>query len=156
MAVSPGPSSSHALNSVPLYHNKPPVVPSSHVYSASSLPPTQQLPLFPVSSLTVPSPTPSDLSDNSTLTANLVKPSSFSIPPSSSAVYTAPMTPSGTTTAVHPLLNLQRDHGSPMLQPFSPPVPPLSFTANPAPTSAYVLLRKEKVQQALAMLVQVF
>lgn len=161
MAMSTGHSSSNDLNSGPLYHSKLPVAPlSSHVYSASpSLPPTQQVPSFPVNSSSVPPPSTlsegSNLIDNSNRTASLVKPSSFYTPPSPSSLFTPSMTSSGTTPALHPLLNLQRAHGTPMLQPFPPPTPPLSLTTNPAPPSAdYGPLKKEKVQDALLMLVQ--
>lgn len=152
MAMSTGPSFSHDLNSGQLYPNNLPVSPLPQVYSASSYLPTQPLPSYPVSSLSVPSPTlylGSNLSNNSTSTANLLMPSSLLTPPSSSSVFTVPMTSSG-TTPVHPLVNLQRDHGNPVIQPFPPPTPALSLTANPA----YGLLRKERVQEALVTLVQ--
>lgn len=158
------PSSSNDSNSRPTYPNKPPLHPNkpplhpSSPVTASSSPPTQQLPSLPLSSSSVPSPTldvGSNQSDNSTLTANLVPPSAFNTPSSSSVVYT-PMTPYETATSVHPLPNLQPDYGRPVLQPFPPPIRPLSLPAGLTHTTFYGFLTKEKVQAALFMLVQVF
>lgn len=89
--------------------------------------------------------------------AGLLKPNFFT-PPSMSPVLPVNHIPSSipATPALNPSpLNLQqRPHGSPMLQPFPPPTPPLSFTSNPPPPPTNVTLNREKVRDALLMLVQ--
>lgn len=82
--------------------------------------------------------------------ASLIKPSSFFTPQSSPALLLAPISSSISTPAVHPPLNLHRPHDAPTLQPF----PPLSLTSNPTPSNAP--LDREKIRDALIMLVQVF
>lgn len=70
------------------------------------------------------------------------------MPPISSSVPTAP--------ALNPPLSLQRPYGAPMLQPFPPPTPPPSLTPSSAPPIDRPLITREKVRDALLMLVQVF
>lgn len=66
--------------------------------------------------------------------------------------------PVPTAGALHPPVNLQRPYGTPMLQPFPPPTPPPSLTPNNAPPTPNdgPLISREKVRDALLMLVQVF
>lgn len=78
---------------------------------------------------------------NNNRPTNLVKPSTFFTPPSSSMPSAPPLQP-------------QRSYGAPLLQPFPPPTPPLSL----APPSSYPnygpFISREKVRDALLMLVQ--
>lgn len=164
MPRSTGHSSSNNVNSGQFYHNIAPTAPSSHVYNATpSHTPSQQVPSFPVTSPSVPSSTLTAGSNqnNSNRISDLVKPSSFYAPPSSSSssslLTPPPVTSSGgSTSALRTLMNLPSSHGTPMLQPFPPPTPPLSLTANPGPNADFGALRKEKVRDAFLMLVQVF
>jgi len=89
--------------------------------------------------------------------ANLLMPSSFFSPPSSSSVLMpTPVSMSIPTAALHPPLNLQRPHGhgTPMLQPFPPPAPPISLTPSSPSLPNYGIVSREKVRDALLMLVQ--
>ncbi len=69
------------------------------------------------------------------------------MPPISSSVPTTP--------ALHPPLNLQRPYGTPMLQPFPPPTPPPSLTPSSAPPFDGLLISRDRVRDALLVLVQV-
>ncbi|KAK8605048.1 hypothetical protein V6N13_082507 [Hibiscus sabdariffa] len=84
---------------------------------------------------------------------NLVKPSTFFVPPTSSAQILTHVSASLPTA---PLLNppsLQRPYGAPLLQPFPPPTPSPSLT--PAiPQNYGLIISKEKVRDALLALVQ--
>ncbi|PIA28175.1 hypothetical protein AQUCO_07200073v1 [Aquilegia coerulea] len=84
---------------------------------------------------------------------NLVNPSTFLIPPSSSAVLMPP-TPSSMPTAAppHPLVSPQRPYGAPVLQPFPPPTPPLSLT--PITSTNGPIITRDKVRDMLMRLVQ--
>ncbi|KAL8496323.1 hypothetical protein ACS0TY_020150 [Phlomoides rotata] len=89
-------------------------------------------------------------------TADLVKPSSFFGPPPSSSPLVMPPISSSLPTPPPPSPpgNLQRPYGAPLLQPFPPPTPPPSLTPT-APTPNYGLpINREKVREALQMLVQ--
>ncbi|KAK7847450.1 mrna-decapping enzyme-like protein [Quercus suber] len=59
-----------------------------------------------------------------------------------------------TAPVLHPPLNLQRPYGTPMLQPFPPPTPPLSLTPSSSPSNDGLLISRDKVRDALLMLVQ--
>lgn len=87
--------------------------------------------------------------------ANLLKPSSFLTPPSSSFLLFTPLTsPSMPAAPLHPSLNTQRSHGSPLLQPFPPPTPPISLTPSSILPENYGPLSRDQVRDALLMLVQ--
>ncbi|XP_074331911.1 mRNA-decapping enzyme-like protein isoform X2 [Apium graveolens] len=88
--------------------------------------------------------------------ANLLKPSSFFTPPSSSSVLLTPLvSPSMTAAHLQPPLNTQRSHGTPILQPFPPPTPPISLTPSSTPPANYGPISRDQVRDALLMLVQV-
>lgn len=86
---------------------------------------------------------------------NLVKPSTFFSPPSSSPLMMPPIS-SSTPTAppLNPTGGLQRPYGAPLLQPFPPPNPPLSLTPTTAPTPNFAFITREKIREALLVLVQ--
>ncbi|KAL3536076.1 hypothetical protein ACH5RR_004537 [Cinchona calisaya] len=156
-AMNVGNSFSNGLQSGQLYHTTVPTAPLSHVSSVThSYAPPLQVQSFPATSPSVPKLTTNDGSDpinSSNRVANLVKPSSF-LAPSSSSSLLIPSVSSNSPTALHPLLNLQRPHGTPMLQPFPPPTPTPSLTANPAFLTDYRPVNRENVRDALVMLVQ--
>ncbi|KAG6417271.1 hypothetical protein SASPL_119425 [Salvia splendens] len=88
--------------------------------------------------------------------ADLVKPSTFFGPPPSSSGLVIPPVSSSVPTAppLNPQGNLQRPYGAPLLQPFPPPTPPQSLTPT-APTPNYgPVISREKVRDALQLLVQ--
>ena len=132
--------------------------PSCPVSVAAPTMPTLQIPSPPLSSSIPLMPhldTPeSNSNSNSNLTTNLVKPSSFTVPPSSSAIM-IPLVSSSMPSAP-PLHNLQRPYGAPLLQPFPPPTPPPSLAPSPIPTPNYgPVINRDKVRDALLVLVQV-
>lgn len=122
-----------------------------------------------VSTLQIPSPplaapTPlgslldiNDPGSNKNRATNLVKPSFFIPPPSSSAAIVPPVSSSmPTAPPLHPPVNLQRPYGAPILQPFPPPTPPPSLTPAPVPTANYApVVNRDKIRDALSVLVQV-
>ncbi|GLT62714.1 hypothetical protein SLA2020_353300 [Shorea laevis] len=86
---------------------------------------------------------------------NLVKPSSFLAPPSlSSSLVMPPFSSSGPNTGFHPPLTLQRQHSTPVHQPFPPPTPPQSLTPISSSMNHGPLISRDKVQNALLLLVQ--
>ncbi|KAK6936245.1 mRNA-decapping enzyme subunit 1 [Dillenia turbinata] len=97
----------------------------------------------------------SEPSSNSIRTTNLVKPSSFSGPPSSSVLMMPPVSSTvPTAPPLHPAVGLQRPYGTPMLQPFPPPTPPPSLTPTTPSTNYGPIISREKVRGALMTLVQ--
>ncbi|KAK3447025.1 hypothetical protein EUGRSUZ_A02630 [Eucalyptus grandis] len=98
----------------------------------------------------------SDLSNGSDQFSRLIKPSSFlSTPSSSSALLLPPISSSNPTAAsLRPPLNLQHPHGTPLLNPFPPPTPSASLTPIPTPPADRPLINRERVRDALVMLVQ--
>ncbi|XP_071735540.1 mRNA-decapping enzyme-like protein [Rutidosis leptorrhynchoides] len=92
----------------------------------------------------------SDHVNNSNHVTNLIKPLSFFTPSSS----TSPVIPQPTSSVPVTPLNLQRNHGVPLLQPFPPPAPPLSLTPNSISPTIYGPLTREKVRDALMLLAQ--
>ncbi|KAK1375751.1 mRNA-decapping enzyme-like protein [Heracleum sosnowskyi] len=87
--------------------------------------------------------------------ANLLKPSSFFTPPSSSSVLLTPLiSPFMPAAQLQPPLDTQRSHGTPILQPFPPPTPPVSLTPSSTPPANYGPLSRDQVRDALLMLVQ--
>ncbi|GKU93786.1 hypothetical protein SLEP1_g7354 [Rubroshorea leprosula] len=157
-AVTVGSASSAAVTGQPYQ--------SSAAMIASSLPAT--LSSSTVATLQVPSPplapsTPlmtlldtSESSSNGNRTTNLVKPSSFFVPPSSSARMMPPVSTSlPTAPPLNPSVSLQHPYGAPLLQPFPPPTPPPSLTPTSVPAPNYgPVISREKVKEALLALVQ--
>uniref|UniRef100_A0A2P2LYS5 mRNA-decapping enzyme-like protein n=1 Tax=Rhizophora mucronata TaxID=61149 RepID=A0A2P2LYS5_RHIMU len=137
-------------------NSRQPAVPlSSHTPVAVSTPLlTQQVSSIPLSSFPASiavQDTREPINAANQIT-NLVKPSSFFTPSSSSALLKPPVSSAmPTTPALHPPLNLQRPYGTPMLQPFPPPAPPSSLT--PSSTSQ-PLINRDKIRDALLKLVQ--
>ncbi|CAN6908465.1 unnamed protein product [Brassica oleracea] len=92
-------------------------------------------------------------SNNSNVHTDLVTPSSFFPPP---RTMTQPHLVPGSSTPTAPPLNFndashhQRQHGTPMLQPFPPPTPPPSL----APSHSVPVINRDKVKEALLKLVQ--
>ncbi|KAJ4724932.1 mRNA-decapping enzyme-like protein [Melia azedarach] len=147
----------NALNAaitVQPYQSTTTISPPSHPASvASPVVPTLQIPSPPLAASTSLMP-PLDTSESINRTTNLVKPSSFFVPPSTAARMMPPVS-SSTPTAppLNPPLSLQRPYGAPLLQPFPPPTPPPSLT--PSLTSNYgPVISKEKVRDAFLVLVQ--
>lgn len=97
---------------------------------------------------------PDLVSSNSNVHTNLVKPSSFFGAPRMMA---QPHLTPGTSMPTAPPLNpnnaahQQRPYGTPVLQPFPPPTPPLSL----APAATGPVINRDKVKEALLALVQV-
>lgn len=135
-------------------------LPSHPISVPSTTMPTLQIPSpsLPASSpLMALLDVPDARSDNNQAT-NLVKPSSFFVPPLSSSAQMMSSVSSSIPTAppLNPPMTLQRPYGAPLLQPFPPPSPPPSLT----PTSVFSLnhgpaISKDKVREALLALVQV-
>ncbi|XP_038707019.1 mRNA-decapping enzyme-like protein isoform X1 [Tripterygium wilfordii] len=126
----------------------PATVPSLQMSSPSLPPSTALIPLLD----TIES------NNNSNRTTNLVKPSSFFVPPPSLAARTMPHVSPLLPTAppLNPPANLRRPYGAPLLQPFPPPTPPPSLTpTSSVPTANYgQVLNRDKVRDALLVLVQ--
>ncbi|KAJ7981198.1 mRNA-decapping enzyme-like protein [Quillaja saponaria] len=136
------------------------ILPHPHPTTAASpTVPTLQIPFPPLSASTplMPQTDTSESSSNGIRTTNLVKPSSFFVPPPSSATMMMPSVSSSMPTAppLNPSAGLQRPYGAPMLQPFPPPTPPPSLTPANATTPNYgTVINREKVRDALLVLVQ--
>ncbi|XP_041992500.1 mRNA-decapping enzyme-like protein isoform X1 [Salvia hispanica] len=133
------------------------VIPASHpqIVSLPTLTTAQ-----PPSNLSASTPKMSILENTERTTAqrsaDLVKPSTFFGPPPSSAGLALPPVSSAIPTAppLNTPGNLQRPYGAPLLQPFPPPTPPPSLTPT-APTPNYgPPISREKVRDALQLLVQ--
>ncbi|GMN39427.1 hypothetical protein TIFTF001_008666 [Ficus carica] len=155
----------NAANSRQTYHSSTAVPPSSFAPSVVPSPaPTPQVPALPLPASSTPTPLPgmpdpnnSSSSNVRVTSTNLVKPSSFFAPPSSASLMIPPISSSmPTVTALHAPQNLQRPYGTPLLQPFPPPAPSPSLTPNssPFPVNDGPLLTRDKVRDALLMLVQ--
>ncbi|KAK7396716.1 hypothetical protein VNO78_17874 [Psophocarpus tetragonolobus] len=85
---------------------------------------------------------------------NLVKPSTFFASTSSSSLLVPPISSSVPPSAVHHSLNVPRQYGAPVLQPFPPPNPPLSLTPISSSTPGRPVIRRDNVRDALLSLVQ--
>ncbi|CAH9078937.1 unnamed protein product [Cuscuta epithymum] len=153
-ATSIGVTSSKLPNTGPIYYpSAQTLAPTARVPS-----PTPHVPTLPPHSAAPSLLSLHDGTDRMNKTnqiAALLKPSSFFTPPPMSPAM--PMNPMPTSIQTMPSLNpppltQQRPHGAPILQPFPPPTPPLSLTSNPTPIN--VTLSREKVRDALLMLVQ--
>ncbi|KAJ6743226.1 MRNA-DECAPPING ENZYME-LIKE PROTEIN ISOFORM X1 [Salix viminalis] len=157
-AMNIGSTTSSVANSKQPYQPSPTIPLSSHTPSVVMPSPlVPQIPSRPLSSLPTSNTihgTSDPISSGSHVT-NLVKPSSFFAPPSSSSVLMPPpiSPPLTSSPALQPPLNLQRPYGTPMLQPFPPPTPPPSLT--PSSPATPPLISRDKVRDALLLLVQV-
>lgn len=147
-------------SSQPIYHSSATLPLSSHSPSVASSPaPTPQVPSLSLLASSNPTPLQDTLDPirSSNQVTNLLKPSSFFSPAtSSSALMIPPISSSVPTAPLHPPLNLQRPYGTPLLQPFPPPTPPLSLTPSSAPQIDGPFISRDKVRDALLMVVQVF
>ncbi|KAJ9554770.1 hypothetical protein OSB04_009384 [Centaurea solstitialis] len=85
---------------------------------------------------------------------NLIKPLSFFTPSSASSPLMRQPSSSVPVPALQPPLNVQRNVGIPLLQPFPPPTPPASLTPTTTSPPYYGPLSREKVRDALVMLSQ--
>lgn len=128
------PSSSHSANAAP-----------------SAVTPFQPAPSLPAISTPL---IPNESSVSSNRSTNLIKPSLFAPPPSSSALSMPPIASSvPTAPPLQPPVTMQRPYGAPLLQPFPPPAPSPSLTPTPSPNYGPVITR-DKVRDALSRLVQ--
>ncbi|EEF31862.1 mRNA-decapping enzyme-like protein [Ricinus communis] len=155
-ATNIGSSASNLANSRQPYPSPATVPLSSHapniVLPPSQTPQIPTLSLSPLPASVTIRETPDPISSSNRVT-NLVKPSSFFTPPSSSAPVAPPISSAvPTAPSLHPPLNLQRPYGTPMLQPFPPPTPPPSLTPSSATTMP--VINRDKVRDALLTLVQ--
>ncbi|XVF46950.1 hypothetical protein PTKIN_Ptkin03bG0069400 [Pterospermum kingtungense] len=153
-AMTVGSASNAAVSGQPYQSSAAMPGPSNTAIGASATMPALQLPSR-VSSSTPLMPlfdTPECSSNHS----NLVKPSAFFVPPSSSAQRLPPVSASvPTAPLLNPALSLQRPYGAPLLQPFPPRAPSPSLTPPPIPSQNYgPTISREKVQDALLALVQ--
>ncbi|XP_027350301.1 mRNA-decapping enzyme-like protein [Abrus precatorius] len=86
---------------------------------------------------------------------NLVKPSTFLASTSTSSLLIPPIPSSVPPSAVvNHSLNLPHQYGSPVLQSFLPPNPPLSLTPIPSSSPNRPFISRDKVRDALLSLVQ--
>lgn len=128
--------------------------------SPSPVPPTIAAPIQTPTPLSTSTPLlpliDTHESSNSNRATNLVLPSTFFGPPSSSALIMPPVSSSmPSAPPLHPHGNLQRPYGAPLLQPFPPPTPPPSLTPSTTPAPSYgPIISREKVRDALLILVQ--
>ncbi|XP_057507243.1 mRNA-decapping enzyme-like protein [Actinidia eriantha] len=145
------------LNTGQPYHISPNIPLSSHVPSIAPSPaPALKVPSVPLLASSTPPAPLHDTADQlimNNLVTNLVKPSSF-FPLTSSPMLMTPPLSSPLPIAYHPPLNQQRPHGTPLLQPFPPPAPPPSLTPGPTTMPSLGQVNREKVRDALLMLVQ--
>ncbi|PON82890.1 mRNA-decapping enzyme subunit [Trema orientale] len=161
-AMNIGGSALNAANPRQTYHSSNVVPSPPYAPSVASAPtPTPQVPALSLSASSTPIPLHSTSDPNSSIlvtNTNLVKPSSFFAPPSSSSSLMMPpiSSPMPNFAALHAPPNLQRSYGTPLLQPFPPPNPPPSLTPGQSPPTASdgTFITRDKVRDALLMLVQ--
>lgn len=122
--------------------------PSGLMYSA----PTVQIPSVSRSASSI-SGFPLDSLEGNQV-ANLVKPSTFFPSTSSSSLLIPPISSPLPPTAALNSLNLPRQYGTPMLQPFPPPNPPPSLAPVSSSTPNRPVISRDKVRDALLSLVQ--
>ncbi|KAJ6824390.1 mRNA-decapping enzyme-like protein isoform X1 [Iris pallida] len=130
---------------------------SAHIPSSPQAPSVLPFPPSSPSPLPFHSPPPmrpilDTLESGSSITyfPNLIKPPLCALP-SSSSLAMPPMVSMPTAPQLNPLATVQRQYGSPLLQPFPPPTPPSSLT--PAANNDPVITR-ERVRNAFLSLVQ--
>lgn len=148
-----GSASNASISGKPYQYSAAMPAPSNPAIVASPTVPTLQLPSHLSSTHLIPLRDTTESNSNRT---NLVKPSAFFVPPSSSAQIVPPVSTSlPTAPLLNPPLTQQRTYGAPLLQPFPPPAPSPSLTP-PVPTQNYgPTISKEKVRDALLALIQV-
>ncbi|XP_022728898.1 mRNA-decapping enzyme-like protein isoform X2 [Durio zibethinus] len=153
-AMTIGSASNAVVSGQPYQSSAAMPAPSNTAIDASTAVPALQLPSLQSSSN--PLMPLLDSPESSSNHTNLVKPSAFFVPPSSSAHILPPVSASlPTAPLLNPPLSLQRPYGAPLLQPFPPPTPSLSLTPASVPTQNYGLtISREKVRDALLALVQ--
>ncbi|KAK9170367.1 hypothetical protein Syun_002507 [Stephania yunnanensis] len=132
---------------------------SSRVSTVLASPlPAMQVPSAPPRTLSNPSIPLLDAPEtniSSNRVTNLIKPSVFLAPPSSSALMMPPTSSSlPTAPPLHPPVTLHRPYGAPLLQPFPPPSPSPSLTPAPASSPNYAVITREKVRDALLRVVK--
>ncbi|XP_021278837.1 mRNA-decapping enzyme-like protein isoform X1 [Herrania umbratica] len=152
-AMTIGNASNARVSGQPYQSSAATPAPSNPTIVASPTVPALQLP-SPLSSSTPLMPL-LDTPESSSSHTNLVKPSAFFVPPSSSVQILPPVsTPLPTAPLLNPPLSLQRPYGTPLLQPFPPPNPPPSLTPASVPIQNYgPSVSREKVRDALLALV---
>ncbi|KAJ0083641.1 hypothetical protein Patl1_30366 [Pistacia atlantica] len=153
-AMNIGNASNATIASQPYQSSTTVPPPSNPATVASPVVPTLQIPSPPASVPLMPLLEP-ESSSSSNRIANLVKPSSFFVPPPASARM-IPSVCSSIPTAppLNPPSSLQRPYGAPLLQPFPPPTPPPP-SLTPVLTPNYgAVISKDKVRDALLALVQ--
>ncbi|CAI0391414.1 unnamed protein product [Linum tenue] len=157
-AANIGNSAPIMANSRQNYHSSTaPLIANANVAVTSASLAPQMLPLS-LSSISSSKPVhgiPDSISSSDRV-ASLVKPSLFSVLPSTSSSLMVPPSVSSSSlppaVAANPPINMQqRPYGTPMLQPFPPPNPPPSLTPTAAATP---LINRDKVRDALLKLVQ--
>lgn len=142
------PYQSSATVSVPLHPvgATPFAIPSMHIPSPPLLSTTPSVPFIDVP----------ESHSNTNLATNLVKPSSFFVPPSPATMIAPVSSPMPSAPLLQPAVCLQRPYGAPLLQPFPPPAPPLSLTPASFPASNFgTVINRDEVRDALRLLVQV-
>ncbi|OMO59916.1 Dcp1-like decapping [Corchorus olitorius] len=128
-------------------------VPSNPALIASPTVPALQL--SPPLSSSTPLMSLLDAPDSSSNHTNLVKPSTFFVPPSSAQMLPPVSTSLPTASPLRVPLGSQRPYGAPLLQPFPPPTPSPSLTPAPLPIQNYgSTISREKVREALLALVE--
>ncbi|XP_015880287.1 mRNA-decapping enzyme-like protein [Ziziphus jujuba] len=159
-AVNIGGATPNVANPRQTYNSSSTMHSSSYGPIVSSPVPTPQVPALSLSAPSAPISlhSTSDLNSSSgNRVTNLVKPSSFFTPPSSSSSLIMPSISSSMPTgaSLHPPMNI-RPYGAPMLQPFPPPTPPPSLTPSSAPPipNEGPVINRDKVRDALLLLVQ--
>lgn len=153
-AMTVGSASNAAISGQPYKSSAAVPAASNPAIIASPTVPALQLP-SPLSSSTLLMPL-LDTPESGSNHANLVKPSAFFVPPSSSTPIVPPVsTTLPTAPLLNPPLSVQRLYGAPLLQPFPPPAPSPSLTPAPVPMQNYGLsISREKVRDALMALIQ--
>lgn len=134
-------------------------IPSPAVPTNAATPtvPTLQIPALSATAPILPHHNAPESGSNSNQANNLVKPSSFFVPPPSSSTLMVPPVSASPLSAppLHPAVSTQRPFGAPLLQPFPPPNPPPSLTPSVPPPNYGPVVTREKVRDALLVLVQV-
>ncbi|XP_057464703.1 mRNA-decapping enzyme-like protein [Actinidia eriantha] len=134
-------------------------IPPSRPPSVPPIVPPIQVPAPPlaISTSLMPLLDAAESINNSNRATNLVKPSSFFSPPTTSSALVMPSVSSSMPTAppLNPSGNLQRPYGAPLLQPFPPPTPPPSLTPTSLTSPTYgPVISRDRVRDALLSLVQ--
>ncbi|KAI3789187.1 hypothetical protein L2E82_01977 [Cichorium intybus] len=151
-AMNLGHNPSNPVNYIPPYPTPIPLPSRDTPSPIPNNPPLQN----PSSVPTIPLHDNSDQVNTANHVTNLIKPLSFFTPTSSSAPPPLMRQPSSTlpVTTLQPPLNVQRNIGIPLLQPFPPPTPPSSLTPTSNSAPFHGPLTRGKVRDALVMVSQ--